>query len=308
MSLRIFPAKRQIPEKKPKTFVLFPFELWEKRRGSFEEKESESLELIINHLKVFKRPHVMTSHGNDSLVMCHLVIRACKILGIDLPQFWLNDTLNTYPEEKPFWDYINKFLGIENHFKIFKPPKDEKGRYYTVWSVARKFGHLPAFRRTARHKSMSYRHSNTPECCDILKKASIKAFLKKLAKVDRYDLVFIGTRAQESQMRSLGVLQRCRSYLQKNRVPYPKQVLTPLSFWEIEDIMEYYHRYVIPKNPTYKIHNLKGGMRCASCPAYQGWEVDQASDPTEHRFGMLRQNLRMMKEFTDAGTEEDGRH
>lgn len=44
--LRIFPKQRNIPEKKPKSFILYPFEMWEKRRESFEQKEAESLELI----------------------------------------------------------------------------------------------------------------------------------------------------------------------------------------------------------------------------------------------------------------------
>lgn len=305
-SLRLFPKVRKIPVNAPKSFILFPFELHEKMREPFEQKEDETLQLIINHLKIFKRPHVMTSHGNDSLVMCHLVIRACQILDIPLPAFWLNNTLNLYKEEKPFWDYINDFLGITDKFKIFMPPKDERGNHYTVWSIAEKVGHLPAFRRTARHKSLSYKHTNTPECCDILKKESIKQFLKKLKKEERYDLVFVGTRAQESQMRSLGVLQRCRSYLQKTRTPYPKQVVTPLSFWTDSDIMQYYATRMLPRNPTYEIHNLKR-MGCASCPAYIGWEKDQASDPTGERFGMLKQNLKMMKKFIDKGTESPER-
>lgn len=304
--LRIFPKVRQIPEKKPKSFVLYPFEMWEKRRESFEIKEAESLELIINHLQVFKNPHVMTSNGNDSVVMEHLIIRACNVLDIPLPQFWLNNTLNLFKEEKEYWNKINSFLGIEDKFKIFMPPKDEKGRSQTVWSIADKVGHLPSFRKTAKHKSMSYKHSNIPECCEILKKESVKDYLKQLPKNERFDLVLIGTRAQESQMRSLGVLQRCRSYLQKTRTPYPKQVLTPLSFWHFTDIEKYYKIYNIPKNPVYEIHDVER-MGCASCPAHIGWEIRLAKDPTEEGFGMLKQNLKIMKQTVLAGTEEPER-
>ncbi len=302
----MFPKKRRIPEKRPKSFVLYPFEMWEKRRESFRVKEAESLELIVNHFKAFKKPHVMTSHGNDSVVMCHLAVRACNILDIPLPQFWLNNTLNIYKEEKEYWDRINSFLGIEDNFKIFFPPKDKSNKRQTVWSIAKKVGHLPSFRKTAQHKSMSYKHSNTPECCDILKKESIKGYLKKLPVNERYDLVLIGTRAQESQMRSLGVLQRCRSYLQKTRTPYPKQVLTPLSFWHFDDIDKYYKAYNIPQNPTYEIHDISR-MGCASCPAHIGWEARLAKDPTEEGFGMLRQNFKIMHETIKDGTEEPER-
>ena len=304
--LRIFPKQRNIPEKKPKSFILYPFEMWEKRRETFEQKEAESLELIINHFKVFKNPHIMTSHGNDSVILCHLAIRACNVLDIPLPQFWLNNTLNLFKEEKEYWNRINEFLGIENNFKIFMPPKDDKGRYQTVWSIADKVGHLPSFRKTAKHKSMSYKHTNTPECCDILKKESVKDYLKKLPENERYDLVLIGTRAEESQMRSLGVLQRCRSYLQKTRTPYPKQVLTPLSFWHFTDIEEYYNRYNIPRNPVYQTHNVDR-MGCASCPAHIGWEIRLAKDPTEEGFGMLKQNLTIIQKTILAGTEEPER-
>ena len=305
--LRMFPKKRQIPEKKPKSFVLYPFEMWEKRRESFETKEKESLDMIINHFKVFKRPHVMTSHGSDSVVMCHLAVRACNVLDIPLPQFWLNNTLNLYKEEKEYWNKINRFLGIESHFKVMMPPKDRQGRHQTVWSIAKNAGHLPSFRKTARYaKSSRYKHANTPECCDILKKKSVKDHLKGLPKDKRYDLVLIGTRAEESQIRSLGVLQRCRSYLQKTRTPYPRQVLTPLSFWHFADIQKYYARYNIPRNPVYKAHNITR-MGCASCPAHKGWEIRLAKDPTEEGFGMLKQNLRIMHDTIQAETEEPSR-
>ena len=314
--LRIFPKKRQIPEKKPKTFVLYPFEMWEKRREPFETKEAESLELIVNHFKYFKNPHVMTSHGNDSVVMCHLVVRACNILDISLPQFWLNNTLNLFKEERKYWDVINKFLGIENNFKVFMPPKDKSGNHQTVWSIAKKVGHLPHFRSTQKKKqerererereSNYYQHGATPECCNILKKESVKDYLKQLPEDQRYDLVLVGTRAQESQIRSLGVLQRCRSYLQKTNVPYPKQVLTPLSFWHFTDIEQYYKKYNIPKNPVYEIHNIDR-MGCASCPAHLNWETRLAKDPTEEGFGMLKQNLKILYETVQAGSENPER-
>ena len=56
MELRIFPKKRQIPANPPKSFILFPFEMHEKMRGTFEEKEEESMRLIRGHLQHFKKP------------------------------------------------------------------------------------------------------------------------------------------------------------------------------------------------------------------------------------------------------------
>lgn len=296
MSLRILPKKRQIPEHKPKTFVLFPFELHEKMRGTFEEKEEESLRLIKNHLQHFKKCYVVSSEGKDSNVMVHLIWRVCKELKIEMIEVWLNHTLNVYKEEKDYWDKFNKWLGIEDKFKVFYPPKDKDGKQQTVWTIIHKVKHLPNFRSTARKVKRNYKSTNIPECCDILKKQSIKNYLKGLPKDQRFDCVFVGTRAQESQMRSLGVLQRCRSYFVKYRTAYPIQTVTPLSFWQAVDVLEYFHRYKLPVNPTYAIHNIER-MGCASCPAHKYWEIRLASDPTAEGFGMLKQNLKGLQQY-----------
>lgn len=300
--LRIFPATRQIPEIKPKTFILFPYELHEKMRGTFEEKEEESLRLIIGHLEKFKKPYIASSHGKDSIVMVHLIFRACKRIGVTMPEIWLNHTLNTYKEEKAYWSLFNAWLGIEDRFRIFYPPKHE-GVQETVWTIAARFG-LPNFRSTSKSKEgKSWRDTNTPECCAILKKKSINSFMKSLPKDERYDLNFVGTRAQESQIRSLGVLQRCRSYFQTTRRAYPIQTVTPLSFWKGVDILEYFSRYNIPKNPVYDIHKIDR-MGCASCPAHIGWEERLARDPTNEGFGMLKMNLTILKKTDESRLQE----
>jgi 3'-phosphoadenosine 5'-phosphosulfate sulfotransferase (PAPS reductase)/FAD synthetase len=224
--------------------------------------------------------------------MVHLVWRAAKELGVEMPEVWLNNTLNIYKEERAYWDKFNSWLGIEDRFREFKPPKDDSGHFYTVWSIAKKYG-LPRFRATAKELK-SYKDTNTPKCCDILKKASIKEYLKELPESERYDLNFVGTRGEESQIRSLGVLQRCRSFFKKTRGAYPIQTVTPLSFWKATDILEYFHRYNVPKNPVYDIHKVER-MGCASCPAHIGWEERLARDPTDEGFGMLKMNLTILQ-------------
>ena len=226
--------------------------------------------------------------------MVHLIWRVCKELGIPMIEVWLNNTLNIYKEERPYWDLFNKWLGIEDKFREFKPLKDKEGKIQTVWTIAKKVGHLPNFRATYK-KVKGFKHGNTPECCDKLKKESVNAYLKSIPKAERYDCHFVGTRAAESQIRSLGVLQRCRSYVTKFRKPYHIRTVTPLSFWKKADIYEYFARYNIPVNRTYQIHNITR-MGCASCPAYKGWEIDMINDPTAERFGMLKQNLKILRE------------
>lgn len=300
------PEEKKIKQKAP-TFILFPFELDEQKNKTFEEKEQDSLDLIVNHLKTYKRCYVATSFGMDSIVLMDMVIRAAKIANAAIPDMVLNDTLNTFKEERAYWDEMIKFFGIEKQFKKFIPPKDKDGKQQTVWTIAKKYGHLPSFRAFQGHgdawkknnpgkipKPKSGSRGNTPECCDILKKASMKAFMKQMPENERYDCHFVGTRAEESRMRRISVLQRCRTYLITKMFPYPIRACTPLSFWSKSDIYEYYSRYNIPRNPAYKAHNLTR-MGCASCPAFKNWELQLANDPTHEGLGMLKQNLIILK-------------
>ena len=305
---RIFPKERIYPDeskgqKKPKTFIFFPFELFEKQKEPMQDKEAESINLIKGHLKEFDRAYIPSSHGKDSVVMVHLVMRAWRELvkeghNIRKPEVWLNHTLNVYKEEGPYWKEVNKFLDIEDVFKVFYPLK-ENGKYQTVWTIADKFQHLPSFRTLQRYRKKSEKtgksNKGTPECCDILKKNSVKAHLKQLPKDKRYNLSFVGTRAQESRTRAMALFQRCRSYLIKTSWPYPIQNCTPLSFWTDGDIHEYFDRYKIPRNPTYAIHNLDR-LGCKSCPAHLNWEKRLAKDPTEEGFHDLKKNFGLMVE------------
>ena len=263
---------------------------------------------MVNHLKIYKKPYIATSFGSDSIVLMHLVMRAAKNVGVEYPDMFLNDTLNTFKEEKQYWADMIKLWGIADKVKIMKPPKDERGNMMTVWSIAKKVGHLPSFRSTKKsskdHKSGS--KGNTPECCNILKKATMKNYLKSLPKEERYDLQFIGTRAQESHMRAIAVMQRCRTSILKTFVNYPMRAVTPLSFWTMEDTQEYYKRYNIPKNPAYKAHDMER-MGCASCPAHKWWEIRLAKDPTNEGFGMLKQNFKILKQTIEDGTENPER-
>ncbi len=92
-------------------------------------------------------------------------MRAAKNVGVEYPDMFLNDTLNTFKEEKQYWADMIKLWGIADKVKIMKPPKDERGNMMTVWSIAKKVGHLPSFRSTKKsskdHKNGS--KGNKPE-------------------------------------------------------------------------------------------------------------------------------------------------
>mgnify|MGYP003657376184 CR=1 FL=1 len=291
-----------------KTFILYPFELIYNQKKSFEEKEIDSIELIENHLKIYKKPYIATSFGSDSIVLMHLVMRAAKNIGVEYPDMFLNDTLNTFKEEKQYWADMIKLWGIQEKVKLFKPPTDEKGNMMTVWSIAKKVGHLPSFRTMGGMKKEDKQGSKgtTPECCNILKKTTMKKYIKSLPEKERYDLQFVGTRAQESRMRMISVLQRCRTNILRTFVNYPMRAVTPLSFWTMEDTQNYYKIHDIPKNPAYKAHGMER-MGCASCPAHKFWEIRLAKDPTNEGFGMLQQNFKILKQTIEDGTENPNR-
>lgn len=282
---------------KKSTFKLDPKSYYQALKDPFELKELESYNLIKTHIEKLNRLVVMTSDGKDSLVLMHLVWRASKELGMESKiEYWLNNTLNIYAEEKPYWELINKWMGIESQFRIFVPPKLPNGKQATVWSIAEFFQEMPTFRHTAE-TGQKYKHGNIPKCCDWLKKKAIKNHLKDLPIDQRVDCQFIGTRGEESKIRRMGVLQRCRTYTVKTRVAYPLRVVTPLSFWEDYDIWEYFKRHSIPKHPAYEVHKLKR-MGCASCPAYIGWEIEQAQDPA--RVPMLKRNLELLLKYGET--------
>jgi len=298
------PMEKKEKSLKAKTFIIYPFELFEQQKKPFEQKEQETLEFIENHLKAFKKPYIATSFGSDSVVLMHLVMTCCKKMGISYPDMFLNDTLNTFKEEKQYWADMVKLWGLEKHIKFFKPPLDDRGNHFTVWSVAKKVGHLPSFRVIAggKTKILGGSSGQTPECCNILKKATMKNHLKSMPKEDRYDLQFVGTRAQESRVRANSLLQKCRSYILKTFVNYHMRACTPLSYWTKQDINAYYEKHQIPMNPAYKAHAMQR-MGCASCPAHKNWEIRLAKDPTNEGFGMLKQNFKLMQEFINNGTE-----
>jgi len=298
-----------------KTFILYPFEMYEQQAKPFEQKEIDTLEFITEHLKAFNKPYIATSFGSDSIVLMHLVMRACKALGIKYPDMFLNDTLNTFKEEKQYWADMIKLWGIQDKVKLFKPPVDKEGKQQTVWTIAKKVGHLPSFRSIRKKQvdgknltaaQMGGSKGKTPECCDILKKKTLKKFLNSIPEDGRYNLSFVGTRAQESNARSNAVLQRCRTSVLKSFIKYHIRTCTPLSFWTMEDTQKYYIVHGIPKNPAYNAHDMER-MGCASCPAHLRWATRLAKDPTNEGFGMLKQNFKILKETETNGTEKVGR-
>ena len=384
--LHALPEERKTKSLAAKTFILFPFEMQEQQRKPFAIKLRETIDFVKNHLLHHRRPYIATSFGSDSIVLMKVVMIAVDELrveghDIEYPDMVLNDTLNTFKEEKQYWKDMIDLWNLGDKVIIMKPPKDEKGNMYTVWSIAKKVGHLPQFRQTKfRNKDGTIRTkkdiggqgSGVPECCDILKKKTLKSFMNSLAEDKRYDCQFVGTRAEESKMRSMSVLQRCRSYIRKTFVKYEIRNVTPLSYWtqgiwkadqgtfqkkksrmmegicscnhaesehsnncvkcgcsefsrvrrkflgnfktteifvpndnETEpenDIALFYEKYNIPFNPAYEAHNMKR-MGCASCPAHINWEVRLATDPTSEGLGMLKQNLKLLKQYGEAGTD-----
>nr|UVF62649.1 adenine nucleotide alpha hydrolase [Yangshan Harbor Nitrososphaeria virus] len=265
----------------------------------YEQKLEETKEMIRVHLDNFKRPQVATSWGKDSTVLSALICDIClnerkmNPRTYSFPVFTLAHTRNIYKEEPEYWEYIRLKLGIPKvKFMIFYP-EDDEGNPKTVWSIAKDVGHLPSFRRVDKPE-IDWRFRHEPECCYQLKRESVNRFLKKQSRKKRWDLVFVGTRAEESRARRFSVMMNCRTYSSRYHRPYVSRTCTPLSFWTDSDIERYLKDNDIKKCPVYKIHNQER-MGCASCPAHVGWEKRLTEDPTESGKGMFKMNMRILR-------------
>ena len=102
------PEEKKAKSLASKSFILYPFELYYNQGKSFEEKEQDSMELIENHLKIYKKPYIATSFGSDSIVLMLLVMRAAKNVGVEYPDMFRYDMLNTFKEEKQYWAVMIK--------------------------------------------------------------------------------------------------------------------------------------------------------------------------------------------------------
>lgn len=265
----------------------------------YEQKLEETKEMIRVHLDNFKRPQVAFSGGKDSTVLASLITDIClneKKMNprtYHFPTFTLSHTRNIFPEEEKYWERIRLQLGIPKvKFLIFKAEKDD-GTPETVWTVAKDVGHLPSFRIIGR-KDIPYQFKHEPECCYRLKRKTTNRFLKKQSRKKRFDLVFVGIRAEESLARRTGVKMNCRTFDSRYHRPYISRTCWPLAFWTNEDIERYIKETGIEKCPSYKIHNIER-MGCASCPAHKYWEKGLAEDPTGHGRGMLIMNLQILR-------------
>lgn len=288
---------------------LDPHSLNEALKQPFWMKEDEALHIIMGHIENFNRPHVATSWGKDSTVMAHLVIRACKELGIKpesdrFPMFAIADTRNTYKEEKPYWDEIIDFLGIPKEKHLIFVPKENT----TVWTVAKENGHLPMQRKSTKQLGFNapFKFRATPECCDELKKEGLNDWIKNVPEGYRFDLSMHGSRASENQNRRLNVLLHCRTYDTSYARHYKIRTVIPIAFftqkddpqskgrgWN-DDIGQYFDKYNIPINPAYEAHDLTR-LGCQSCTAFKTWTLNQLKDPTGDSQKLLLLNLRIMR-------------
>jgi 3'-phosphoadenosine 5'-phosphosulfate sulfotransferase (PAPS reductase)/FAD synthetase len=281
------------------SMMLDGWELNAELKKPYEQKLEETKAFIRAHLDNFKRPQVSTSWGKDSTVMSALICDIClneKKMNprtTAFPTFILVNTRNIYREEPEYWEKIRIRLGIPKvKFLVFKSEWDD-GTPATVWNVAKKVGYLPSFRRTDRH-DIPHEFRDEPKCCEILKRRTINKYLKKQKKFKRFDLVFVGTRAEESQARRFSVMMNCRTFSSRKKRVYVSRTCTPLAFWTDKDIDRYMEENNLEKCPVYERHNQKR-IGCASCPAHLNWEKRLADDPTGEGRGMLELNLQILR-------------
>jgi len=203
--------------------------------------------------------YVSFSGGKDSTVLLHIV----RELYPDIPAVFV-DTGLEYPEIREFvktfdnvtWlrpkknfkrvieDYGYPFIGknvAENVFygKRYVTGKTKKKtlKYKQIIGEARQKNGKPSIFNCSKYKYMlDAPFDISHRCCDVMKKAPIKAYAKEAWRVP-----ITGQMASESRRRTMQWIKAgCNSFAGKNPIS------NPMSFWTEQDVLLYIKENNIP--------------------------------------------------------------
>lgn len=208
------------------------------------EKERISIDLIKMAIQRAHKPVISCSFGIDSVIDIYLTRKALIELGrdpSDIDIVW-NDTANEFKEvrqyQKMLTDLWNLRLTITKPKRTLKHIIDRNGGITSDYFTARK-----GDRREGRPLS--------EKCCGTLKHEPMKRALKE----NKWDLMIVGLRADESS-------QRLRAGLRDGEYFYSVSewksfVCRPILWWREQDIWEYVEQEGIPYNDIYKMNQIQ---------------------------------------------------
>lgn len=212
------------------------------KNNTLEEKLYIAVELTKMALQRGAKPVVSCSFGIDSIVTLWIVRRALIELGRDPSEIQVvwNNTLNEFKEVRDFQVWITKEWNL--NLIITKPKKPlmkvieehgENGKvtadYFTAKKGDRKFNKRPL----------------SEKCCHHLKHEPMKAARKK----NDWDLLFVGTRGDESSQRLIAGLRDGDFFYSKRE--WMALVCKPIQWFKDDDIWNLVYKYDIPHTTIY---------------------------------------------------------
>ena len=208
------------------------------RKNSLDEKERRSIDIIKLALSNAQRPVISCSFGIDSVLDIYLTRLALVELGrdpSDVDIIW-NDTANEFKEVRQYQKYLTELWNLR--LTITKPKKtlkhiiEDSGGITDDYFISRK-----GDRRNGQPLS--------EKCCNTLKHEPMNRAIKE----NKWDLVIVGLRADESRQRLQAGL-RDGEYFYSSHT-WKSFIVRPILWWNEDDVWEYVEQKKIPYNELY---------------------------------------------------------
>lgn len=217
--------------------------------SDFDYKLLLSTLCVEQSLKQCKRPVVASSFGKDSMAMLHLV----HSVDNSVPVVFTNTGVN-FRETITYMREMEKLWGLEIH--ELKPET-------TFWKIVEEHG----FPKEARNSKLGDKRE--PKCCKLLKHEP----MKKFAKENKLDMVFVGLLGDEGRQRRWVYIYKGGPIYDAISDGYSKCI--PLIWWTEEDVWHYHDINGIPRNPVYAKYDIRR-TGCVPCTGHKHWESQLA--------------------------------
>lgn len=220
------------------------YTIFQNKALTLAEKERHSIELLKMAITKSSKPAISCSFGIDSILDVYLARKALVELGrnpSDIDIVW-NDTANEFKEVRQYQKYLTELwqlrLIITKPKRTLKHIIDDNGGITDDYFLSRK-----GDRRNGQPLS--------EKCCGTLKHEPMNRAIKQ----NKWDLVIVGLRADESSQRlQAGLRDGEYFYSVKTWKAY---ILRPILWWKDDDVWEYVKQEGIPYNDLYNMNTVQ---------------------------------------------------
>jgi 3'-phosphoadenosine 5'-phosphosulfate sulfotransferase (PAPS reductase)/FAD synthetase len=208
------------------------------KTATLAEKERWSIELIKMSLQRAKKPVISCSFGIDSVLDIYLTRKALVELGrdpSDIDIVW-NDTANEFQEVRKYQRHLTELWNLR--LVITKPKR-------TLKHIIEKNGGITSDYFTARKGDRRNGRPLSEKCCGTLKHDP----MKKITKEQKWDLLIVGLRGDESRQRMQAGLRDGEFFYSSGE--WKALVCRPILWWNEKDVWDYVYQEQIPYNELY---------------------------------------------------------